>query len=78
MPAARGLRVVQLGLLVGQVAPGDEDGDGGEDHISALQGHNRAGSARSGILGLRVQGAGGLVSAKPSGEAWAADVDRKH
>lgn len=44
-------QIVEFGLPVREIAPGDEDGDGSEDHISALQGHNRAGAARSGILG---------------------------
>lgn len=45
-----------------QVPPGDEDGDSGEDQISALHGgHNRAGAARFCILSGMVGNAGGLV-----------------
>ena len=33
-------QIVQLRLPVGEVAPCDEYGDGGEDYISALQGHS--------------------------------------
>ena len=50
-------KIAEVGLPVCDVSPGDEDGDGGEGYISALQGHNRAGAARSGILlpGWRVR-----------------------
>ena len=62
-------------LPVGQVAPGDEDGDGGEDYISALQGHRRgrgSGMVRSRTEKERSRGATALrcvVSVHPAPDA---------
>jgi hypothetical protein len=57
---------------VGQVAPGDEDGGGGEDYISALQGH----FTKHGIFRALCGAAGHAGAMSWRGGRWTADGGR--